>query len=348
MNELQVINEQYGLIRREDFLREDLYIKISEHGFQHTNWSKVPDELLVYLFLHDSPILNDKRSINTKKEYLRDVNHFMKFTESRGGLRSLVPEEVEAYQNQVANQYRPSTTRKKSTVVKQFLTYLYKKGVLQQDLTTQMKKTAVPKKQLVNRDLHEHEVIRLLEHFKQTDWFGFTIWFTLVSTGMRIEEVANAEWNKLYFDHEVGAHILYITGKGEKVRPVVIYDEVLAAVKELRLRRGFSDELYEGDSSPFLPKPNGRHYTAKYLSKEVTNLIQATKDKFPFIEFRENRITPHTARHYYAEHLSSRNVEIKAIKEALGHSSIVTTNNYLRRKNQLKDHAGLKVGKNFF
>ncbi|GAK08315.1 hypothetical protein JCM19038_2095 [Geomicrobium sp. JCM 19038] len=69
--------------------------------------------------------------------------------------------------------------------------------MIDRDITTKMIKVAKPKDQLVDRDLHEDEAKQLLQHFKGHDFFTYALLSILLSTGMRIAELANADMERL-------------------------------------------------------------------------------------------------------------------------------------------------------
>jgi len=223
--------------------------------------------------------------------------------------------------------------------------YPYKVGALSTDVTYTMKKVSQPKEQLVDRDLYEAEVHDLLDHFKKTDGFAFTLLLVLVSTGLRIEELAAAKWSGLFYYPKLELHFLNVIGKGDKKRTAILFNDVLDSMIEFRQRRGLKFEIDPGDPTAFFSKPDGSHYSSKYLSNEFSKLMEATD--FSFIKHRKDRITPHTCRHYTAAYLSDKGADIRSIQDALGHSSILTTEGYLWKKRQLENHAGLKLGKNF-
>lgn len=328
-----------------DYLDGTLYHIVAREGFKNTSWEAVPDHILMYIFLHDEPTLGKKRSSKTKIEYYRDISKLLDFSVPFGGLRNLSPEDLLAFQYEMEKEYAPTTQRRRSVVMKQFLRFLYKNGALEADLSFKMKKVSQPKELLVNRDLYEDEVRQLLDYFRSHDWFAFTLMHVLVSTGLRIEELADAMWRKLFYYRKLNRYFLRVMGKGGKERDVLIFEDVLESIREFRLRKGFDIELHPGCETAFFPKGDGSHYSEKYLSTEFSRLIKKTL--FPFVVYREDPITPHTCRHYTAAYLTDKGIDLRAIQEMLGHASIVTTEGYLWKKRRLENHAGLKLDNRF-
>lgn len=344
-----------------DWFSKDTYEQIVHYGFRNFDWSEATDELLLYLFLHDEPTLGSKRKASTRKEYFRDLKQFLTYIQDRfTSIRSIHPEQVMEYQLYLESLgYKATTLRRKSIVVQQFLSYLYRNEMIAENLTKSMKRIAAKKEQLVNRDFYEEEVQELLDYFKENDWFMYTMLYTLVSTGLRIQELCKANWSSISYQPDAGMYFVSVIGKRNKLREVPMFEEVLEVLKEFRMRRGFTADL--SDESPLFPKPNGDYYNFKYMSNEFTKQIEQLRDTFPFIQkryemekqFKESghsirfRITPHTCRHYTASYYLSKGADLKAIQDLLDHESSVTTDQYLRRKRKFSDHAAVKIGKEF-
>lgn len=345
-----------------DWFSKDTYLTIVQQGFRNIDWTKASDELLLYLFLHDEPTIGTKRKHTTLKEYFREVQQFLHYIHQwYESVRDLHADDVPQYQLKLEEKgYKPTTLRRKSTVVQQFLLFLYRNGMIKDDLTISMKRIAIQKDQLVNRDFYEEEVQELLIYFKKHDWYMYTLLFTLVSTGLRIQELCSAKWSSITFQPEAGMYFVSVIGKRDKMREVPLFNEVLEVLKEFRMRRGFSGEI-NGDSTPLFPKPNGDSYNFKYLSNEFTKQIEQLQDTFGFIKRRlemerqfaaegkslRYKITPHTCRHYTASYYLSKGADLKAIQDLLDHESSVTTDQYLRRTRKFSEHAAVKIGGSF-
>ena len=330
-----------------------LFQKVLNHGYSQMDWEKTSDEFLLYLFLHDEPTLGKIRSEKTKKAYFRDLSDFLSFAKEYKGVKNLHPDDLKKYQYIMEETgYAPTTLRRKTAVIKQFMRYLLQIGAINQDNTFLMKRTSINKDQLVNRDLYEHEVRQLLNYFKTNDYFAYTLLFILVSTGLRISELASARWADLFYYPEQDRFFITVTGKRNKERIAVIFKDVLRVIQEFRKRRGHESELSEDNPTAFFPKADGSHYNSAYLSHEFSRLILNTHEIFPFIKRRKilheqgnkrYNITPHTCRHYTAAYFAEQGVNLKAIQDMLGHESITTTESYLRRKRRLEEHAGVQV-----
>ncbi|EZH64277.1 hypothetical protein DH09_00645 (plasmid) [Bacillaceae bacterium JMAK1] len=335
-------NQQTALTlhQPDTFLNNQLYVQLSRNGFDQVNWSEIPDEFLLYIYLHKNPQLGKDRTPQTKAKYLESLKPFMSYATEHGGIRYLTSSQVYAYQLHLERdkEYKPTTLSRHTVVIKQFLQFLYKEEMIERDITTKMIKVAKPKDQLVDRDLHSDEVKQLLKHFKGHDFFTYALLSILLSTGMRIAELANADMERLVWRSSEQAYFLDVEGKGKKQRPIVIYEDALSIIKELRRQRGFSEDSKVG---PFFPKTNGKRYSATYLSGHFKHLLYEAP--FDFVQSRKDPITAHTCRHYTAQYLIEQGADLTAIRDALGHASIQTTELYLKQRRRYSEHVGLKI-----
>lgn len=67
-----------------------------------------------------------------------------------------------------------------------------------------------------------------------------------------------------------------------------------------------------------------------------------------FLRYRQDRITPHTCRHFMANYLMEKGVELKKIRDYLGHESIMTTERYLRERTRRQNLATIDIGNSLF
>ncbi|MBE7099684.1 tyrosine-type recombinase/integrase [Bacillus cereus] len=347
---MNIINYEHNnqiVKSKSDFFDSSHFEKIMGMGIRNIDYSQLSEESLVYLFLHDEPSLTKKRSERTKKLYLHDLSHFLRYIkETIGTIKELSHNEMEIYFYQLSKKYADTTLRRKKTVVQQFLKYVYDNNGLSDNFSSRLKKVSVKKEELVNRELFPEEVNEILDTLKKINFFMYSLFFLLTTTGLRIEEVANAKWADLAFHPSLNVYLLRVVGKGNKTREVRIFEDVLNDLCRLRQLRKQTSELDASSSSAFLPKADGSHYRADYLSKYVAEKIEETN--LPFLRYRKDRITPHTCRHFFANHLMGKGVELKKIRDYLGHESIVTTERYLRERTRRQNLATIDIGNSLF
>lgn len=330
---------------QKQLLDTSLFDEWLSHSSREIEYGQLSDPALLYLFLHDEPKLGKKRTIQTKRTYLTDLLPLLQFAENRGGLRLLSASDIATYQTKLSLRFKPATVRKKSTVMKQFLKYAYRKGYLEIDITKDMKYVALREDEAINRDLYHHEFEQISTYLKEHDFLVYVLFNLLTSTGMRIKELVTAKWKDLEYYPPVGRHFLKVIGKGSKPRDIHLFRDAFELICKLRALKGLSTELNPNDETAFFPKTNGGHYHPESLSSRFTRVIK--KSNLDCIKYRKDPITPHTCRHYTAAYMVDKGVDIRAVQDMLGHSSVTTTEKYLWRIRKRENHAGVKLGELF-
>ncbi|HHB2131210.1 TPA: tyrosine-type recombinase/integrase [Bacillus cereus] len=347
---MNIINYEHNnqiVKSKSDFFDSSHFEKIMGLGIRNIDYSQLSEESLVYLFLHDEPSLTKKRSERTKQQYLHDLSHFLRYIkEAIGTIQELSHNDVEIYFYELSKKYAATTLRKKKTVVQQFLKYVYDNNGLSDNFSSRLKKVSVKKEELVNRDLYPEEVNQILDELKKSNYFVYTAFFLLTTTGLRIEEIATAKWADLVFHSSLNAYLLRVVGKGNKSREVRIFEDTLDALCHVRSLRKQTTKLDASNTSAFLPKADGSNYRADYLSSLVAKKIEETN--LTFLRYRQDRITPHTCRHFMANYLMEKGIELKKIRDYLGHESIMTTERYLRERTRRQNLATIDIGNSLF
>ncbi|BCB40604.1 MULTISPECIES: tyrosine-type recombinase/integrase [Bacillus] len=347
---MNIINYEHNnqiVKSKSDFFDSSHFEKIMGLGIRNIDYSQLSEESLVYLFLHDEPSLTKKRSERTKQQYLHDLSHFLRYIkEAIGTIQELSHNDVEIYFYELSKKYAATTLRKKKTVVQQFLKYVYDNNGLSDNFSSRLKKVSVKKEELVNRDLYPEEVTQILDELKKSNYFVYTAFFLLTTTGLRIEEIATAKWADLVFHSSLNAYLLRVVGKGNKSREVRIFEDTLDALCHVRSLRKQTTKLDASNTSAFLPKADGSNYRADYLSSLVAKKIEETN--LTFLRYRQDRITPHTCRHFMANYLMEKGIELKKIRDYLGHESIMTTERYLRERTRRQNLATIDIGNSLF
>ena len=127
---------------------------------------------------------------------------------------------------------------------------------------------------------------------------------TSYSAGLRVSEVVNLRWGDIDFSR----NIIHLKGcKGKKDRVVMLAAKVKKDLKKL-----FSDRtgfVFKTDKG------------SKYSIRTVEQIVSDAAKKAGILK----RVTPHTLRHSFATHLLEDGVDLRYIRDLLGHSSTETT-----------------------
>lgn len=155
---------------------------------------------------------------------------------------------------------------------------------------------------------------------------------TFFSTGMRVAELVSLNVNQFPVSvfKDKNDYELTIMGKGSKPRVVYFSQRCLSWIKKYLEARGYEQEqaLFTNLHSLILNQ-NGED-TRRLTPRSIERIIKyySVKTGLPIF------ITPHTLRHTYATDLLSQGVDLRAIQEFLGHSSILTTQVYTHVTNK--------------
>lgn len=128
---------------------------------------------------------------------------------------------------------------------------------------------------------------------------------------LRISEVVNLHINHIDGNNRI-LHIKF--SKGAKSRKVPVPQstiELLRKYYKIYLPNAF---LFKGQTKP------------RYSPKSIRNILKKALEKNGI----KKNVTPHCLRHSRATHLLSNGVDIKVLKDFLGHYKIETTERYLQ------------------
>lgn len=173
-------------------------------------------------------------------------------------------------------------------------------------LTINFKKYAKP----IQEYLTEEEVSMIFTNVDTTTKKGkrdLLILVLLYDTAARETEIINLKLE----DINIGMKSIKITGKGNKIRIVPIMEQTKNLLVEY---------LRNNNSKKYLLENKERIYNERFIRDIINKYTKGINKK----------ITPHTFRRTRAIHLLDKGVNIVYIQELLGHSSLLTTQEYIR------------------
>ncbi|WP_068672057.1 tyrosine-type recombinase/integrase [Oceanobacillus sp. Castelsardo] len=355
----------------------DFYLQIFENDY--ADYTKFNDIEMIYLYVHEEKDQDDDKNTqeNTKREYVRDLlQAYLTFRNYKelfnlpyiGGdslFRLIKEKQIRQYQNWLKTAplgkgnkpYSIATISKKTTVLKSFLHYLYRKKYIKEPIHEAFISAKVGKKDRPNRDITKEEVIQLLDHYKNQPIIHGLL-AVLITTGARIEEICTVNISDITLEKnertEEYHYWMEVTGKGNKKRTLLIHDNVFEAIVRFRKRRRLDTVLSPTDHSPLFTTPKGIAYRPKNLSMFINKHINNAD--VPFVQVNnmlkeqdaagilkgkdKNKIrslTPHTLRHGFAIISAENDSDVYRIMQTLGHENLETTMIYLENK-QSKTH----------
>ncbi|WP_394023279.1 tyrosine recombinase XerC [Anaerococcus martiniensis] len=212
----------------------------------------------------------------------------------------------------------PTTRSRKISALRSFYNYLYQEiEVIDKNVTVKLKNPKISKRQPVYLTLDETERLLNVINTEKNDFLrarDLAIVFTFLTTGMRLSELVSINVSDIENDH------FKIVGKGNKERTIYLTENALKLIHHyLRVRKEYLNELY---------------IDALFIStrkQRISNrAVQSTIEKYlRKAGFDTSVYSTHKLRHTAATLMYKYgNVDIRALKDILGHTSISTTQIY--------------------
>jgi integrase/recombinase XerD len=137
----------------------------------------------------------------------------------------------------------------------------------------------------------------------------------MLRTGLRRGEIVNLKWSDIKYNPETNSYYIKILGKGKKERLIPINTRT---IEELKYYAQLTQSDFTMNKSVFGMKEGNIN---RILNKYCENL--------------NFKIAPHDTRRSYATRLHYANMPIKKIQTLLGHSSVVTTEIYIGKEEDI-------------
>lgn len=186
-------------------------------------------------------------------------------------------------------------------------------------------------------DALPRETPREREHYFRLRWL-MTLCYIC---GLRITEIAENTMGNFFCrrDQEgMERWWLEVLGKGSKVRIVPATTELMAELGRYRRELSFPPLPVPGESTPLLlpiggkPKPMSRSGIHDIIKAVFTMTAERVKLKGPEHAHRAtliNQASAHWLRHTAGSHMANKAVDLRHVRDNLGHASISTTSGYL-------------------
>ena len=222
----------------------------------------------------------------------------------------------------------PTTRSRKISAIKSFYKYLYQEiEVIDENITEKLRNPKISQRQPVYLTLDETERLLSVVNTEKNDFLrarDLAIIFTFLTTGMRLSELVSINVSDIENDH------FKIIGKGNKERTIYLTENALKLIHHyLKIRNEYLDGMYK---------------EALFIStrkKRISNrAVQSTIEKYlNKAGFDTSLYSTHKLRHTAATLMYKYgNVDIRALKDILGHTNISTTQIYTHLDDEdLKD-----------
>lgn len=199
---------------------------------------------------------------------------------------------------------------------------------LDDDLWTEVKATveALPR-----------ETDREREHYFRLRWLVSLFYVG----GLRISEVAGNTMGGFFQRRDRDGEErwwLELLGKGDKVRIVPATNELMVELARYRRELSYPPYPVPGESTPLLlpiggkPRPMTRGGIHEIVKRVFVMTSERLRQRGPEFAPRAERVlqaSAHWLRHTAGTHMANNDVDLRHVRDNLGHESISTTNTYL-------------------
>ena len=199
----------------------------------------------------------------------------------------------------------PSSVARKLAVVRSWLRFLVRRGVLERNPAREVRGPRLPKKLVAFLDVDEAKA--LME--ARLSARNTAVLELLYASGLRVSELTGLDVEHL----DETARTVRVLGKGNKER-IVPYGDFAA-----RALIAWLEERGREPGSLFRAVRGARlHPREVYgIVREAARAVGITRT-----------VGPHTLRHTFATHLLGKGADLRGIQELLGHSRLSTTQRY--------------------
>ena len=154
----------------------------------------------------------------------------------------------------------------------------------------------------------------------------------LYDTGARANELISFSAHNLNLTKPY--HVI-LSGKGRKKRIVPIHEKLVLILKAYM--KDANIELNNISKQPLFVNAYGRKLTSAGLTHIIMMYADKVRENFPAL--MPERLSPHSFRHSKATHLLQAGMNIIYVRDFLGHSSVKTTETYVRMDSEQKRKA---------
>jgi site-specific recombinase XerD len=188
------------------------------------------------------------------------------------------------------------------------------------------------------------ETDREREHYFRLRW----LFSLLYLCGLRISEVVGNSMAGFFCRRDKEGEErwwLDITGKGGKTRIVPATNELMVELARYRREKGLAPLPLPGDATPLLlpigerkePMTRGAvHAIVKKVFGNTANRLRLRGGECQAIADRVKQASAHWLRHTAGSHMANNAVDLRHVRDNLGHESISTTSHYLHADDDVR------------
>lgn len=277
-------------------------------------------------------LLNQKNySPNTISSYSYDYKYYVNFvfnhlSASKVSLKDLQELEVRDFRSWLSflktinpNLSAKSLARARSSI-KSFYFYCILIKKIKSSEIYNLANPKLPKN--LPRAASESQIMKVIDLLKcEKNTFlqlrNTTLIYLLWGCGLRVSELLSLN------NQQINDNYIIIFGKGKKERIVPLLPEIKIKIKEwIKWKH---QNLNHNNDALFISRL-GKRLSPRYVQK----LIEKLRNQLDL----DKNFTPHALRHSFATQLLMNGVDLRTLQMMLGHSSLATTQHYLKVTNK--------------
>jgi integrase/recombinase XerD len=199
---------------------------------------------------------------------------------------------------------------------------------LEEDLWLEVKQTieSMPRETARNR-----------EQYYRLRW----LFSLLYLCGLRISEVISNTMGSFFCRRDkdgLERWWLEILGKGDKLRIVPATNELMMELSRYRQSKGLTPLPLQAETIPLLLPIGSRtdamtrgalHAIVKKVFQQTAERLRQRGEQFTTFADRVEQASAHWLRHTAGSHMANNDIDLRHVRDNLGHESLSTTNNYL-------------------
>lgn len=264
----------------------------------------------------------------TRKAYQHDLQAFLQYIDGTP-LAQVTYVQLVSYCNTLEH-YAPATRQRMIIIMKSLFLFAHRLGYIMRNPAVLIAAPRVPNRATHKRSLTVAEAQNLLVASKGNDR-AYVIVVLLLTTGVRVEELCQANWCDLFQDMR-GNIGWMVRGKGDKDRPVLIRPDVWEILQNFRRSCGKLTILDPSDRTPLIITRRFTRYRQNGVRDMMYRLSRAAG--------LSRLISPHVLRHTCATFALEAEAPLLQVQRQMGHESLRTTERYLHDIRELSESAG--------
>lgn len=271
-------------------------------------------------------------SVHTRDAYRRDARIFLDYLEATSlDLLAVRRPHVDVFaRTRQAAGDAPATLNRRLAVISALYTYALDDGAVVVNPAARVRRAAVDADHSTTAALTRREAEDLLSAARAHSARAHALVDLLLSTGVRISEVLDAELSALSADR------LVITRKGGKTAVIPLPDHTVEALRAMTGTTG--TELARGEEVErrLFATASGRPWARTDAAKLLIRLAQQADVA--------KKVSPHVLRHTHATLALQLGVPLHHLQDSLGHADPRTTRRYDHTRGRLENSSARRVG----